>query len=400
MSNRADANVNHNFTEFLPFEGALALSNVLGRLEQRPRKVSYTVKTPFGTTDVPFQMIPVAFRNGDYFEIPWGQYDLEEGDIRCGVGDDDDMPCFMITGFGFKDKSLWNRIIEETKKEVVTIYKGRALRMKFTHHGDVMVPEELNLSKKGTLIFNPEVEEALETSLFLPIENAQMCRDLNIPLKRGILLEGPYGMGKSLAANVTAHKALENGFTFLIVPDASMVGAAFKFAKRLAPAVVFVEDIDEFLKRSRDDINSFLNTLDGIDSKDNEVITVYSTNYIETIDRALLRPGRVDALISLDAPRKETVQRILNLYGASYAPKASEHLAGASPALIREVVERAKLLAMKRKQAISDDLLLECAHLLSRQRELTKETTIQKDRTLQTVLEKVIFDQAYKAFIS
>lgn len=398
MASKNNVNITHSFHDLLPFEGALALASVISKLELRPRKVSYQVKTPFGVADIPFKNIPIQFRNGEKFEIPWGQYDLEEGDIRCAVDSDDDMPCFQMMGFEFTDQNLWTKIIDMVKQEKVTLYKGRALRMKFSPFGDVSVPEELVLSNKPTLIFNPEVEEALETSLYLPIENSEKCREMRIPLKRGVLLEAPYGMGKSATANLLAHKALANGFTFILVPDADKVSQAFKFAKKLAPAVVFVEDIDEFLKQDREDINELLNTLDGVDSKDSEIISIFSTNYVDTIDPAMLRPGRVDALISLDAPNAGTVQKIINLYTGTVvdAPKASSHLAGASPALVRECVERAKLLAMKRNTSVNDDLLLECANLLDRQRKLTAQSKNQKDKSFEHVFSSIVQKAAWK----
>lgn len=393
---KTNANIAQVFPDMLPFDGALALASVIEKLNLRPRKVAYEVKGMFGPIMVPFKHIPVAFRNGDKFDVPWGEYDLEEGNIRCAQSEDENMPCFQMTGFNFTDQELWEKIIGMMKREKVGLYKGRALRMKFDpYYGNVDAPEELTLSKQGTLIFNPDVEEALETSLFIPIENAQACREMGIPLKRGICLEGPYGMGKSLTANVTAYKAINNGFTFLFVPNPSMVDQAFKFAKRLAPAVVFVEDFDEFLKNGREDINTLLNTLDGVDSKDNEIITIFSTNYVDIIDRAMLRPGRVDALISLDPPNKQTVNRLIKHYGGIDAPEASAMLEGASPALIRETIERAKLLTIKRKVALNDGLLCECAPLLKRQRELMQPVP-QKDQSLDAKLARMMQTTAYR----
>ncbi|SBW15960.1 hypothetical protein BR10RB9215_C20628 [Brucella sp. 10RB9215] len=121
------------------------------------------------------------------------------------------------------------------------------------------------------------------------------------------------------------------------------------FAREYQPCVIFAEDIDRAADREDEDVNDLVNMLDGLISKEMEMMVVLTTNHIEKIDRALLRPGRFDAVISIDAPDAETAERIIRVYAgkllsseADLAP-VGEVVAGMIPASIREVVERAKL---------------------------------------------------------
>jgi SpoVK/Ycf46/Vps4 family AAA+-type ATPase len=72
-----------------------------------------------------------------------------------------------------------------------------------------------------------------------------------VPLKRGVLLEGPYGTGKTLTAFVTAKKCVENGWTFIMLDRVAALKEALTFARMYAPAVVFAEDIDRSVEGER-----------------------------------------------------------------------------------------------------------------------------------------------------
>lgn len=121
--------------------------------------------------------------------------------------------------------------------------------------------------------------------------------------------------------------------------------------------MIFAEDIDQVLNdpnRRDNEVNDILNVLDGIDTKGVEIITVLTTNYLEKITQAMLRPGRLDTMISVRAPDADAAQRLIRFYvGSDLAEgtnldEASAVLAGIIPALIREVVERSKLAAIRR----------------------------------------------------
>jgi SpoVK/Ycf46/Vps4 family AAA+-type ATPase len=109
--------------------------------------------------------------------------------------------------------------------------------------------------------------------------------------------------------------------------------------------------------------------MDGILTKDANVITVLTTNFVERIDRAMMRPGRLDAIINYPPPDEEAAIRLVRLYSrgkvADDEPlnRLGQELKGQIPATIQEVVERAKLGMIRhhRSMLTEDDLLVSAA---------------------------------------
>lgn len=252
-----------------------------------------------------------------------------------------------------------------------SIYKGKAIRLNVGDDGALgltVQPEFLDLSsvRESDIIHTKFTEAQIRTSIFAPLKHTAACRANRVPLKRGILLEGKYGTGKSLTARVTAKVATENGWTFIMLNRSQGLKAAIEFAREYQPCVIFAEDIDRAADRSDEGVNDLVNLLDGLISKSMEMMVVLTTNFIENVDQSLLRPGRFDAVISIDAPDAETAERIIRTYAGPLLDPAADlgtvgtETAGMIPASIREVVERAKLsmLTEGRDCLTVDDLLV------------------------------------------
>lgn len=169
-----------------------------------------------------------------------------------------------------------------------------------------------------------------------------------------------------MAVSITARLAAENGWTFIKNDHPSLLPDAIAMAEWYQPSVVFCEDIDTCSPENRNEqVNDLLNTIDGIE-KDREVMVVFTTNHVDQIGPALLRPGRIDAVINFDPPDGPTAGRLIRHYGKDLiSPKTSTEqagsiLAGAPASMIREVVERAKLNAISNSRRIDhlteDDL--------------------------------------------
>ncbi len=250
-----------------------------------------------------------------------------------------------------------------------SVYKGKAIKLSVDDDGDVILtqqPEFLDLSSTSEtdIVHNRDVENLIKVNVFSPLKNTAACRKHGIPLKRGILMSGPYGTGKSLTARVTAKVANDNGWTFIMLNRSLGLASALNLAKLYQPCVIFAEDVDRTADRQEESVNDLVNILDGVDTKSNEIMVVLTTNFIDNIDKSLLRPGRFDAVISLTNPDAEAAQRLMLKYtgellekGADLSP-VGEVVQGMSPAAIREVVERAKLsmLSDDRKQLTPADL--------------------------------------------
>ncbi|EHS7647027.1 ATP-binding protein [Salmonella enterica] len=349
--------------EVFPWDGANALQICL--------KNKYGWAAAEGTPGFfgkrPPKMITIEVGYNQTKRVPWGRFSLPgvEGFIQTSASKTKGRVCFAIVGqVKRKDEAnieaLFNTIGEYLKEN--SIYAGKAIKIRFRDDaGNLLeMPEphflDTSFISRDMLVYSREVEEAIATNLFTPIERLQDCVANDIPVKRGVLLGGPYGTGKTMAATVASKLAVDNGITYLYVPHCDELADAIEFAKQYnrTAAVVFCEDIDRGMSGERSvEMDDILNILDGIDTKASRIITVLTTNHLENINPAMLRPGRLDAIINVDAPDAEAVERLIRLYGVgTIAADADltttgELLAGTIPAVIAEVVKRAKLVQLQ-----------------------------------------------------
>jgi transitional endoplasmic reticulum ATPase len=276
-------------------------------------------------------------------------------------------------------RSLFDDVREETRQ--TSIYRGKSLRLRLRDEdGDGLempTPQFLNNEIDETaLVYPGSVHRAIHTNLFVPITRARDCVENGIPIKRGILLAGTYGTRKTLAAAAAATLAERCGLTCLYVPRADELPEALLFARQYqSPAcVVFCEDIDRTTEGPRSvEMDDILNTIDGLDAKNSNIILVLTTNAVDKIHPAMLRPGRLDAVIEVTPPDAAAVEKLLRLYGGQAISKDSDlspvadAFDGQIPAVIAEVVRRAKLaqLAMQAPETLVEELsvpaLLEAA---------------------------------------
>lgn len=311
----------------------------------------------------------------DNKQVFWGELFIPqlEATLSTSVAGMDGRVVFKIEGtIAKKDRHRIESLISLARiyAHERSIYKGKAFRMFVKPNGSLDADREpefikLNHDLEKDLIFSDDVKAQIDTNLFAPIKYPQACRAQNIPLKRGILLEGRYGVGKSMTAAVTASLAVRHGWTFILLDRVSGLKSVLDFAHRYAPVVVFAEDIDRII--SGEDrtfsIDDVLNTLDGVQGKSHEIITVLTTNHADKINRALLRPGRLDAIVSVAPPDAAAAEKLMRLYGRGMIKpetnlKASgAAIAGQIPAVIREVVERAKLAAIVRTGGTPEELV-------------------------------------------
>jgi transitional endoplasmic reticulum ATPase len=194
-----------------------------------------------------------------------------------------------------------------------------------------------------------------------------------------------------------ARVAEDSGITYIYSPRASELGDAIAFAKQYqSPAcVVFCEDIDRTVTGDRTvAIDDILNILDGIDTKNENIITVLTTNHLENVNQAMLRPGRLDAIINVETPDAKTAERLVRYYGGlAINPKedlteVGLALAGQIPAVIEEAVKRAKLFQLSLLEEgaavedISAEALRQSAATMTKQIELLAEPKVRDVPTL------------------
>ncbi len=327
-----------------------------------------TVRTFFGPRPPVFVDIPISVTESR--RVISGRFEMPnvKGWVEVGSAQEKGVTVFRITGMTIrKFQPLFEALAEATRRRVRenSIYRNKSFELLFdTDTGRISdePPVFIDLSGSETPIFGHETEAAIQANILTPIQHSQRCREMNIPLKRGILLEGPYGTGKTLVSRQAGQEAVKHGWTHIVIREPKNLAVALEFARKFQPCVVFVEDIDREMEGEdrTQRIDNILNTLDGVDSKNSEVMVVFTSNHADRINRAMMRPGRLDAVISVQNPDADAALRLAKVYGGSLIDAngdysgAAEALAGQSPAIIRETVERAKLYSMDRIQADQD----------------------------------------------
>jgi len=245
-----------------------------------------------------------------------------------------------------------------------------------------MNPSDKDITFKdvaGLLEAKEEVSEVVEF-----LKDPKKFHRLGARIPRGILLVGAPGTGKTLLAKAVANEA---GVPFFYVSGSEFVemfvgvGAnrvrdTFETAKRAAPAIIFVDEVDA-IGRARgagiggghdereQTLNQILVEMDGFDTND-AVIVMAATNRPDILDPALLRPGRFDRRIILDEPSLEDRVAVLTIH-AEGKPIAkgvdmrvvAERTPGFSGADLANLVNEAAILAARKGQrTISQDNLL------------------------------------------
>ncbi len=216
-------------------------------------------------------------------------------------------------------------------------------------------------------------EELQEVVEFLKFPERFASLGARIP--RGVLLVGPPGTGKTLIARAVAGEAGVPFFSIsgsefvemFVGVGASRVRDLFEQAKRNAPCIVFVDEIDAVGRQrgagvggSHDEreqtLNQILVEMDGFDTNTN-VIVVAATNRPDILDPALLRPGRFDRRVVLDAPDVKGRQAILDVHvrGKPLAEEVDLHTIaketpGFSGAELANLLNEAAILAARRQK--------------------------------------------------
>jgi cell division protease FtsH len=217
-------------------------------------------------------------------------------------------------------------------------------------------------------------QELVEVVDFL--REPQKYQRLGGTVPKGVLLIGPPGTGKTLLARAVAGEARVPFITIsasefveaIVGVGAARVRDLFKQARQLAPAIIFIDELDA-IGRSRatavrigghdeqeQTLNQILTEMDGFDSREG-VIVIAATNRPDVLDEALLRPGRFDRRVVVSPPDREGRAAILRIHtrDVTLAPDANldrlaEQTTGLVGADLRNLVNEAALLAARRNE--------------------------------------------------
>ncbi len=205
------------------------------------------------------------------------------------------------------------------------------------------------------------------------LHNPEKYNEMGAALPKGVLLVGPPGTGKTLIARAVAGEAKVPFFALsgsefvqmFVGMGAAKVRDLFSQANKKAPCIIFIDEIDAIGKRrdgmtSNDEreqtLNQLLTEMDGFDGKKGVVILA-ATNRPESLDKALLRPGRFDRRVQMELPDLEGRKSILQVHLKKVKHEAidldliARATSGASGAELANIVNEAALRAVRNESS-------------------------------------------------
>jgi len=363
----------------------------------------------WGKNPPEFMSVKTGPRDEDVISCPMGDFNVPTLDSTIGT---------MINKGQFviyaqvprKNQHVVLELANETRRIVRedSIFQGKPIRLMVDDDGDLLTEEDpvfIDVSgvESDVLLFDDDIQAQINQSVLVPIRHTARCRELHIPLKRGILVHGKYGTGKSLILRRISYECQQNGWNYVALNKVVGLRAVLEWVHRYMPkrpTVVECEDFDRITEVRNDGMNELALTLDGTISKDAEIMVVATTNHPEKIHEVVTREGRLDVKIEIRPPGPKTVERLLRHYGGSLiSPTASLSnaglaLAGRIPARIRAVVEEAKLGMIERgADSLTDGDLVVAAQVLQDNELVRPVAEMSVEETLADSLRKVVGNQ-------
>jgi len=264
---------------------------------------------------------------------------------------------------------------------------------------------DTNVRFKDVAGLDEEKNELVEIVDFL--KHPKRFSNMGAKVPRGILLCGKPGTGKTLIAKAVAGEA---GVPFISMSGsefiemfaglgASRVRKLFEKAKKIAPCIIFIDEIDAIGARrtsnsgaeteNNQTLNQLLVEMDGFESTET-VIVLAATNRPEMLDTALLRPGRFDRQITIQTPDVKGREEILKIHGANKKFEAdldfksiAEETAGFTGAELANVLNEAAIVATVNKhKAITKEDLDEAIRKVTVGIQKTSRVISEKDKKL------------------
>jgi cell division protease FtsH len=251
------------------------------------------------------------------------------------------------------------------------IFRGQMFSLESTMWGQLKVVfHERPTTTREELILPEEVLSAIERQTLGIARRADALRAAGRHLKRGILLHGPPGTGKTHTISWLA--AQLDGATVVVLSGGALgaVGPVSRLARELAPSLVVLEDVDlvaeerTLMHGGGAILFELLNELDGM-ADDADVTVVLTTNRPDLLEPALAaRPGRVDIAVEVPLPNLESRRRLFELYAKDIPLEAldvdavANRTEGVTAAFFKELLRQAVLEAAERggDQVGDDDL--------------------------------------------
>ena len=240
------------------------------------------------------------------------------------------------------------------------VYRGQVLTVKTDPHRggrELIFLERPQLAAEG-LILPDGLLDRVERHVLGPTRHREALLQSGRHLSRGLLLWGPPGTGKTLTVRYLASVLTEATVIILSGGSLGFVGAFAGLAKRLAPSLVVLEDVDLVAQErtfgpfgSSPVLFELMNEMDGM-GEDADVAWILTTNRPDALEPALAaRPGRIDLAVELPLPDEDARRRLLALYAQGLDLRLADEQAivdrtsGVPPSFIKELLRKAALAA-------------------------------------------------------
>jgi ATP-dependent 26S proteasome regulatory subunit len=242
----------------------------------------------------------------------------------------------------------------------LNVYRGHVISLSPGQMGmgpqTLVVFHSLSSPRREDVVLPPGLLERVERHTITFSEHSEELLAAGRSLKRGLLLYGAPGTGKTLTVMYLCGRMPERTVILTTGRGLGMVGLVSQMARQLAPSMVVLEDVDLIAEERGQPFTptgpllfELLNEMDGL-RDDCDVIFVLTTNRPDILEPALAaRPGRVDLAVELPLPDADGRRRLLQLYARGLDATSVdwepfvERTDGVSPAYIKELLRKAAL---------------------------------------------------------
>ena len=214
--------------------------------------------------------------------------------------------------------------------------------------------------------------------------------------------------GKTLLAFKKAKEAIENGWIFIYLKDPTLLAKTLRLARVIdcngKGVFVFVEDIDQVTRGERDvAMQDILNTLDGGDTKNMNVISLFTTNHLELIEPTFLRGKRIGSIISLGFLDKKTAREFINTaFSKDNYTVEEEGLdkvlelierSNIAPAFMAEIVE-----TVKSNMILTDESVVKSSYLETSVKSYLRQVALSRKKDMSETPEKKLVNSLNSLF--